>query len=380
MQLSKDISCHYLIFGLMIFRLRYLITCSFFAILLFSTCRKENEEDLLPQPEDTSVNFELNQVPYSKLSDYRFFLGDMKDMNPNDRVIPYEPISALFTDYAHKKRFIWMMPGTSANYVNDSSLLDFPNGTVLIKNFYYDSVLPAMTRKIIETRLLIKRNGEWIFANYIWNEDQTEAYSDLNGSFQSLDVVNNGNTLNLNYRIPSEAECHTCHKANNLNTPIIPKPQNLNKFYSYAEGSMNQLQKWQQVGYLNGNIPSNIFSVVDWTDESQPVDLRIRSYLDANCAHCHSDEGHCYYRPIRLAYNRTITDDNLGICITPQQMITPQLTHIISRGNINKSVMSFRMNTNDPQFMMPLIGRSIVHQEAVDLLEEYINSLSPTCP
>jgi hypothetical protein len=60
-------------------------------------------------------------------------------------------------------------------------------------------------------------------------------------------------------------------------------------------------------------------------------------------------------------------------------MITPQLAHIIARGNINKSVMYFRMNTNDPQYMMPLMGRTMVHQEAVDLLEQYINSLSPLC-
>lgn len=361
-------------------RIRNIIAISFLTLILFSTCKRYNEEDLLPPPEDTSVQFDINQVPYPKLSDYKFFIGDLKDMIPNDRVIPYEPISSLFTDYAHKKRFVWMMPDSSANYVNDSSLFDFPNGTVLIKNFYYDNVLPLMNRKIIETRLMIKKNDEWIFANYVWNEDQTEAYSDLNGSFKAINFVNdNSINHNINYRIPSEVECHTCHKNNNLNTPIIPKPQNLNKNFTYQDGIFNQLQKWQQVGYLNGNIPSNIFSVVDWTDPSESLDLRVRSYLDANCSHCHKEGGHCDYRPINLSYSRTANEDNLGICIAPQQTITPQLTHIISRGNINKSVMHFRMNSVDPQYMMPLIGRTIVHQEAVDLLEQYINSLSPVC-
>jgi uncharacterized repeat protein (TIGR03806 family) len=350
------------------------------SIVLVWSCKKDNVEDLLPPPPDTSVHFEIDQVPYAKLSDYRFFVGDLKNMEPNDRVLPYEPITPLFSDYAHKKRFVWMMPDSSANYVNDSSLLDFPNGTVFIKNFYYDNVQPTLTRKILETRLLIKRNDEWIFADYVWNEDQTEAYADLNGSYQQVDWIHDdGNPKSTTFRIPSEPECHTCHKSNNLNTPIIPKPQHLNKSYTYADGAMNQLQKWQSVGYLTGNIPANVYSVVDWTDDTQSLELRVRSYLDANCAHCHSDGGHCYYRPIRLAFNMTDDPNNLGVCVTPQQMITPQLAHIIARGNINKSVMYFRMNTNDPQYMMPLMGRTMVHQEAVDLLEQYINSLSPLC-
>ncbi len=353
----------------------------FFLVLAFTACTKVNEEDLLPPPPDTSVNFDIDEVPYAKLSDYRFFIGAIKNMDPNEMVIPYEPITPLFSDYAHKKRFIWMMPDSSANYVDDTSLLDFPDGTVLIKNFYYDNVLPLHNRKILETRLLIKRNGEWIFADYIWNASQTEAYYNLDGSYQQVDWLDDdGSPKSVNFRIPSEVECHTCHKSDNINTPIILKPLHLNKNFPYANGAMNQLQKFQEVGYLNGTVPTNIYSVVDWTDETQPLDLRMRSYLDANCANCHSDAGHCYYRPLRLAFNKTVDPDNLGICIAPQQIITPQLTHIIARGNINKSVMYYRMNSLDAQYMMPLMGRSMVHQEAVDLLEEYINSLSPICP
>jgi hypothetical protein len=43
-------------------------------------------------------------------------------------------------------------------------------------------------------------------------------------------------------------------------------------------------------------------------------------------------------------------------------------------------VMSYRLNTTEPQFRMPLLGRSLVHEEAVQLLNEYISSLSPACP
>ena len=104
------------------------------------------------------VNFNIDAVPYSKLSTYAFFKGDIKNLNPVSRVIPYEPASSLFTDYASKKRFIWMSEGMKASYEADDKSLNFPVGTVLIKNFYYNTIQPGNTAKIIETRLMIKKH------------------------------------------------------------------------------------------------------------------------------------------------------------------------------------------------------------------------------
>ena len=81
------------------------------------------------------VNFDFNSVPYETLSEYNFFQGNLKDLDPTFGVIPYDLNSPLFSDYAHKKRFIWMPQNTKATYVNDYSALNFPSGTVLIKNF-----------------------------------------------------------------------------------------------------------------------------------------------------------------------------------------------------------------------------------------------------
>jgi hypothetical protein len=99
-----------------------------------------------------------------------------------------------------------------------------------------------------------------------------------------------------------------------------------------------------------------------------------------NCSHCHRAGSHCDYRPLRLAWSETDNPDNLGICVTPEEYVAPQLTHIIARSNVNRSMMHYRLNTTEEQYRMPLFGRSVIHEEAVTLLEEYINSLSPTCP
>ena len=50
-----------------------------------------------------------------------------------------------------------MPDGVSAEYISSSSVFDFPVGTILIKNFSYDDVLPEMISKNIETRLMIKK-------------------------------------------------------------------------------------------------------------------------------------------------------------------------------------------------------------------------------
>ena len=76
--------------------------------------------------------------PYEKLSQYQFFKGNLADLQPNDRVIPYDLNSPLFSDYAHKARFVWMPEGTSASYTTES-VLDFPKGAAIIKNFYYEN-------------------------------------------------------------------------------------------------------------------------------------------------------------------------------------------------------------------------------------------------
>ena len=330
------------------------------------------------------VNGDLSSVPFPKLSDYHFFIGDIKNMTPSLNVIPYEPASALFTDYALKKRFIWMPEGVKATYVADDKALDFPVGTILIKSFYYNTIQPGNTTKIIETRLMVKRSDRWYFYEYIWNDAQTDAnlvagLDFENGDIQSFSFTKpNGQVVNEEYRIPSESECFACHKINDVRKPIGVKPQNINFNLTYNGQSKNQLQKLLEQGYLQ-SYPSNIVSTVDYHDTTKPLDLRFRSYIDANCAHCHQFQGRCDYRALRLGFGDTANDANLGICIPADEPISSSLQRLISPGNYTKSVMHYRMNTNDESERMPLLGRSIIHDEGIELVQQYISSLSQSC-
>ncbi|MCF6132881.1 hypothetical protein [Flavobacterium wongokense] len=348
---------------------------------LYISCSDTDDEYVPVSP----VNVDLTLVPYQKLSEYKFFEGGaMKDMVPSLNVIPYEPASSLFTDYASKKRFIWMPPGVSASFVAGNKILDFPVGTVLIKSFYYTTIQPGNVTKIIETRLMVRKEDKWHFYEYLWNDEQTDA--DLvsgtdftTGGFKTITFTKpSGEEITTDYRIPSDAECFACHKINEIGTPIGVKPQNLNHSHMYGNTNKNILAKLVEQGYLD-TYPANILSTVDYHDTTQPINLRLRSYLDANCSHCHQDEARCYYRPIRFPFSQTDVDSNIGICLLADEPISPTLTKVIAPGNYNKSIMHFRLSSNDESERMPLLGRTIVHDEGVQLLEEYISSLTQSC-
>ncbi len=324
------------------------------------------------------VVFDIDEVPYQTLSEYNFFEGALAGLNPVNGVLPYEPINSLFSDYSLKKRFVWMPSGVKANYVSDHETLNFPKGTVLIKNFYYDNVQPENNRRIIETRLMIKKESGWVFANYVWNNAQTEANFDLLGSFTEVEWIQNGETKFVNYRIPPESECFTCHKSAVNSIPIGPKPQNLNSNYIYEDGDKNQLQKLIEMGYLENSLPSSINTVVNWDDPSQDLNMRMRAYVDTNCAHCHSDDRHCDYRPLRLEFKDSGEETNMGVCVTPDTAV-PGYTKIVVPNDVGLSSLHFRMNTTLEEYRMPLLGRTLIHEEAISFVEEWINSLTTVC-
>lgn len=366
------------------------LVCSI-SLLFFYACSNE-EDDSINYEQISPVTVNLTQVPYARLSDYKFFEGELKNLAPSLGVLPYQPASNLFADYAHKKRFVWLPKGTKATYNGDGKVLELPVGAALIKNFYYENVLPNNTTKIIETRIMIRKSTGWIFANYVWNDEQTEAFFDLNGSFVPISWVENGETKNANYRIPNEVQCITCHKTEayvngaliTTNIPIGIKPQNLNFNYNYNSGSKNQLSKWIEKGLLKNNfsLPTSQNTVINYEDDTQPLETRVRAYFDINCAHCHTEGGHCSYRPMKFAYQDTYNNTtNMGVCVNTEDMqdFPPALSKIITPGNKDRSMLYYRLNTTDESFRMPLHGRTIIHEEGIQLIEQWINSLTP-CP
>lgn len=316
--------------------------------------------------------------PHKLLSEYGFFDGELAHLNPGEGVLPYDLNTPLFSDYSQKARFVWMPDGTSASYTEDH-VLDFPIGAVLIKNFFYnhDDRDPSLGRKIVETRLLINRGEEWDAYGYIWDEDQKDASYTIVGDIKDISWVDiDGKDRQVNYIIPNKNQCKSCHAYKEKLMPIGPKARNLNKSFAYHDLSANQLDRWQEVGYLTGDLPDHKPAVAQWDNSEEDLHKRAMAYLDINCGHCHNPNGAGHTSGLTLLAE---SEPGLKLGIYKPSVAagagTGGFTYGIDPGSPESSIMIYRMATDNPGAMMPEVGRQLVHAEGVALISEWIDQL-----
>ncbi len=326
------------------------------------------------------VRVEIDESPFEKLSEYQFFVGALANLEPNEGVVPYDLNTPLFSDYAHKARFVWMPKGTSANY-QIGTVVDFPKGAVLIKHFYYenDETNPNTTKKIIETRLLIHRKTGWDAHTYLWNEEQTEANYDVSGGVKKVTWTNKkGIEQSVNYIIPNKNQCKGCHSYKQELMPIGPKVRNLNRNFVYSDGKFNQLEKWSSIGYLLGFDPVVTHpKVAKWDDpNSGSLHDRALGYLDINCGHCHNLHGPGGTTGLNLVYGNPL-DLNLGIHKPPvaSGRASGGFSSSIVPNQPDISIMTHRMASEEVGVMMPELGRTTTHKEGLELIREWIEKM-----
>ena len=310
---------------------------------------------------------------FNTLSEYNFFKGTLRDLALNDGVIPYDLNMPLFSDYALKKRFVYVPEGNPINF-DTENVLDFPEKSVFIKNFYYTE---NGIDNIIETRLLIKKADGWQPETYIWNEDQTKAERSVIGATMNLTVTVNGSNETFSYLIPNQNQCANCHALHGKTDLIGPRIQNLNRDYTYSSGTQNQIDYWVSQGVLES--PDATVEIPKWSsfnDTSNSINDRARAYLDVNCASCHRSSGSAANSGFFLDYYNE-NELSLGIYKTPVAAGNGSggFTYVIEPGNADESILTYRMNTSQINARMPEIGRELIHQEGVQLIKDWINSL-----
>lgn len=318
--------------------------------------------------------------PKEKLSDYGFFSGDLKQLHPAESVLPYELNSTLFSNYAEKLRFVYMPAGTQVAF-KEKGVLDFPEGTYLIKNFYYpfDFRHPEKGRRIIETRLLVHTDEGWQAWPYYWNNEQTEAYYDVAGETTEVNYINeNGKKIKAPYYVPNKNECKGCHSYNQQMQPIGSSVAELNKAINYSDGANNQLLYWKEKNLITGLPEINAVPKMPvWNDaKTGSLNERARAYLDINCSHCHRTGGPAETSGLLLTYNEQDAQAT-GINKTPVATGKGSAGRLfdIVPGKPDESILLHRMQTNDPGEAMPELGREQVHREAVELIYSWIKSM-----
>ena len=330
-------------------------------------------------------------MPNEKLSDYHFFKGNGSEQKPAYGVLPYSLNTPLFTDYAEKLRFVKIADNQTVAY-NEKEVLDFPVGSTIIKTFYYpnDFRKPELGRRLIETRLLIHENDGWKALDYIWNDEQTEAFLEVAGDTKEVSYIDaNGKKKKHAYGIPNINQCKGCHNRNEKMLPIGPSARQLNgSFQSTVNTALsstttsqttdNQLFNWQKLGILT-NLPAieNIPKSPIWNKpESGSLDARARTWLDINCAHCHRLGGPAQTSGLNLSIHET-EPIALGIMKTPVAAGrgSGNLKYGIVPKKPDESIIIYRMESTDPGVMMPEVGRKTMHKEGIELIKEWIRGM-----
>lgn len=331
----------------------------------------------------TDVNVDVTAEPCAKLSSYRLFKGAGLSHEPNEGVVAYDLNTPLFSDYAEKRRFIYVPAGKSAKY-DEEKAFDFPVGTIITKTFSFPKDLrsPGKDRNVIETRVLMRRAEGWVGLPYIWNADQTDAElvkpgKDLAMSFTATD----GTLQSFTYHVPNSNECKKCHQDLDGMAPIGPKARSLNRSNTYDGKTLNQLDHLAAIGMLSGAPASaDAPKLPVWNEpDTGSLEARARAYLDVNCMHCHSPRGPA--RTSGLFLSSLVTNPSeYGVCKPPVAAAqgTGGFQYSIVPGSPDTSILVFRLSSTEPGKMMPELGRALVHNEGVALVREWIAAMPAT--
>lgn len=295
-----------------------------------------------------------NIIFREKLSDYGLFKGKIADLVPNDQGISYELASALFTDYADKKRVIFLPKGKKI-VASDNGLPNFPEGTIIAKTFFYRKRGTSQESKsiLLETRLLINESGQWNAATYQWNSTQDEAFLLADSAVLPVSFLDNkGMKRQTNYIIPSRTDCVACHRQGDRILPIGPKIRNLNRVVLRDRDTIQQLEYLKGRGIIDIP-PLRLGSLPSYEDLSQSTEHRARAYLEVNCAHCHNPRGTAYMTMLDLRFESPINETGIWL----------KQAKIIGR----MSVLG--------EMHMPQKGTTLLHEEGITLIKGYLQSL-----
>jgi uncharacterized repeat protein (TIGR03806 family) len=298
-----------------------------------------------------------------RLSDYGFFT-DLARSTPANRVAPYDLETPLFSDYADKRRYLYVPGGARARYDGEAAF-DFPVGSALIKTFGYHQ---QGAFRPIETRLLLRRASGWVALPYVWNAEGTDAVLKRAGTRIPVTFTDpSGGIQRISYAVPNQNQCKDCHSLGGAIVPIGTKARYLNH--------RGQLQTLVRAGLLD-RAPADAPRIARWDDPATPLDSRARAYLEINCAHCHNPQGGASNSGLFLGW-REATPVTLGIGKRPVAAGrgSGNRDFAIAPGEPDASILIYRMESTDPGIAMPELGRATVHREGVALLREWIAAM-----
>ncbi len=363
--------------------MRRLLLAALFASAALSSCTSK-----APAPPPVTPNPAPDGMPWNTLAEWSFFT-DPVAQTPAEGVVPYTVISPLFSDYTVKYRFLYVPPGQKITYA-DTDRWTLPVGAVLIKTFTYpvDARNPALGRRLLETRLLVHEADGWVPHTYEWDAAQkTATLTVIGDTIDSTWIDANGVTQHNAYQVPNTNVCLECHGKVGLTGPLGSRTRQWNGPEDYGNGPENQIDHLTSLGLLDTTPPPAAMrqTLVDPFGSADLSD-RARSYLDANCSHCHGVVGLASGTAFWLDWDHTDPTTgkpiDWGVCKIPASAGAGScgLSYDVVPGHSDQSIVPCRTGSLMNEVAMPPVGHQMIHAEGVALLKSWIDAMPPqTC-
>lgn len=342
---------------------------------------------------DSKPNFFESDSP-SRLSEWNLFDINAEVLEPKTDSFVFTPKNQLFTDYAHKIRTLWIPSGKSTHLKNNEIV--YPVGAVLSKTFYYPtngrgkmlrqtdtgkSEIKLAENKLIETRLLVKRTTGWEAFPYVWNDEQTEAFLRVAGSSTNIELIDDHGTTAFTYFVPNENQCSGCHVTEHPKGKMHPLGAVASQLNAQIGNNVlkTQIQELISRGWLTEAPKTE--STKSWADNSASIAERASAYLNMHCGHCHNANGAADTSALLLDGSHDLPV-NIGVCKTPVAAGggAGDMLYSIVPGSPEQSILLYRMLSNKPDEMMPELGRSLIHEEGIEIIRQWIAGMPGTCP
>ena len=302
--------------------------------------------------------------------------SNTRELAPSAGFIPYDIVVAFWSDGAAKNRMV-AIPEGKIKYSPDGDWV-FPKGTVFVKTFELptDAAHPQVKRRL-ETRVLVCDSAGGVYGvDYKWRADNSDA--DLLSGSQTEEIgikTAAAGAAHQTWYYPSRPDCLECHNKNTSGVLGV-KARQMNHDYAYPTGVKdNELRAWNHLGLfepaLNEADLASVTTLAPADDATRSVEDRARSYLDANCSHCHRPGGAVAYFDARFGTpldKQSLID---GPVVLDQGIDKPR---VISPHDIWRSIAYLRVDTVG-EIKMPPVGRETIDVKGSALLKDWIDSL-----
>lgn len=309
---------------------------------------------------------------------------DTAALTPHPALVSYGVNSPLWSDGTVKTRWI-AVPNDGPPYGTNERVgfsptgsWTFPGGTVLVKHF--ELVVNEITgqQRRLETRILASDStGNAYGMTYKWRDDQSDAEALPNGTVESYTVTTATGTRTQTHTYPSTGQCKVCHNPTAVFV-LGPKTTQVNGPFTYPNGvTDNQLRAWNNVGLFDPALDeaaisgyTRMYAVNDASASSQ---TRSRSYIDANCSHCHRPGGEGPTFDGR--YETPLETQNIIWESSGDFTGVGGDVYIVQPGDLARSMLYQRANSVVPGVMMPPLAKHHIDTAGVALLGGWINGM-----